>query len=376
MPQRPRCRAAGRRERSLHTLGGVDAFFSRLGLWGNVGAFALAALMIFVAGSKLEHYADRIGRRTRLGQLFAGMLLLAVATSLPEVATSATAALRGEVQLAVNNLLGGVIVQTMVLAAVDAAGSGRALTGRTPSFGLLIQGVGLVLLLAVTAGIASLDAHWKDVRWFSAAGPNLIVLVYFVMQYVTMRTQANPRWMPARGGDESSSSEDTSQDVGEVDEGDALARLLPRFLAAAVIVCVAGWLVVVCTERIAEATGASTSVLGFTVVAFATSLPEISTTLSAARRGHGLAAASNIFGSNAFDVALLGLVAGLAQGPIFAGFLIPSVFAASMGSLLTGIYLLGMLERQDRTIARMGWDSAAVLLLGFAGISVMFLLVR
>jgi cation:H+ antiporter len=92
----------------VHKLGGVDAFFARLGLWGNVGAFALAALAIFVAGSKLERCADRIGKRTGLGQLFAGMLLLAVATSLPEVATSTTAALRGEVQLAVNNLLGGV----------------------------------------------------------------------------------------------------------------------------------------------------------------------------------------------------------------------------------------------------------------------------
>jgi cation:H+ antiporter len=355
----------------------VDALFARLGLWGNVGAFALAALAIFVAGSKLEHYADRIGRRTGLGQLFAGMLLLAVATSLPEVATSTTAVLRGEVQLAVNNLLGGVIVQTMVLAAADALGSGRALTGRVPSFGLLIQGVGLVLILAVTVAIAGLDAHWKDARWFSAAGPNLIVLVYFVMQYVTMRTQAQPRWMPTRGREEESSPDDTtSPGAGEADEDNSLAGLASRFLVAAVIVCGAGWLVVVCTEQIAEATGAATSVLGFTIVAFATSLPEVGTTMSAARRGHGLAAASNIFGSNAFDVALLGLVAGLAQGPIFAGFLIPSVFAASVGILLTGIYLLGMLERQDRTIARMGWDSAAVLLLGFAGIWVMFLLVK
>jgi cation:H+ antiporter len=117
-----------------------------------------------------------------------------------------------------------------------------------------------------------------------------------------------------------------------------------------VLVCIGGYLIVLSTEHIAESTGASQSFLGFTLVAFATSLPEMSTTIAASRRGHGITAASNIFGSNGFDVALLALVAAVASGPMFADALIPSLFAASLGMLVTAIYLVGLLERQDRTV--------------------------
>jgi cation:H+ antiporter len=99
---------------------------------------------------------------------------------------------------------------------------------------------------------------------------------------------------------------------------------------------------------------------------------QFSTTLSASRRGRGITAVSNIFGSNSFDTALLALVAAMSSGPLFADALIPTIFAAGLGIILTAIYLVGMLERKDRTILRMGWDSAAVLVLGTLGIWMMF----
>jgi cation:H+ antiporter len=357
----------------------MNALFERLGLWGNLSVFLGAAAIILVAGYKLENWADRIGRRTGGGQVFAGMILLAIATSLPEIATSATAALRGDTQLAVNNLLGGVVIQTMVLALADVVGGKRALTGRAPSFGLLIQGVGLVLILSVVAVVASLGAHWKGSAWLTDVGPAVIVAVYLLMQFVTMRAQRNPRWKPAardhgRGEQEQSVEGHSDEDVQDADDPLSLGALLVRFGIASAAIFVGGWVVVVCTEQIARSTGASTSFLGFTLVAFTTSLPEVATTFTAARREHGLAAVSNVFGSNGFDVALLGLVALLVEGSLFAESLVPAVFAAALGITVTGIYLLGMLERRDRSIVRMGWDSVSVLLLGAGGMWVMFLL--
>ena len=112
---------------------------------------------------------------------------------------------------------------------------------------------------------------------------------------------------------------------------------------------------------------------GVTLLALATSLPEISTTTAAARNGNYEAAFGNIFGSNAFNVVLLVLVAALAGGAATLEAMSASTrFAAALGILLTSIYLWGLLERDDRTVLRMGWDSAAVVVIALAGFAVMY----
>jgi cation:H+ antiporter len=151
-------------------------------------------------------------------------------------------------------------------------------------------------------------------------------------------------------------------------------RLAGAYAVGSLLVCIGGYVIVMATEHIAKSTGASQSFLGFTLVAFATSLPEVSTTIAASRRGLGITAASNIFGSNSFDVSLLLLVALVADGPMFASAPIPAVFASGLGIVLTAIYLVGMLERKDKTVLRMGWDSALVLVLGLLGIWTMYAL--
>jgi cation:H+ antiporter len=357
----------------------VSELTKALGLWGNIGLFVAAAVLILIVGSKLERWAEQIGRITKLGDVFAGMILLAISTSLPEVATSLTAALHGQVGLAVNNLLGGVVLQTMMLAIADLFGKRRALTGSAPSFGLLLQGVGLIVVLSTTAIAAGLETHWRERTWLADVGPAVIAAIYLLMQYIAMNAQRSPRWTPARGRgepgfDELTTDGESGEAKDDAQDAPSLKRLLLMYAIGSLLVCIGGYTIVLSTEHIAESTGASQSFLGFTLVAFATSLPEIATTIAAARRGHGITAVSNIFGSNGFDVALLALVAVTAGGPMFADALVPTVFAAALGVLVTAIYLIGLLERQDRTIVRMGWDSVLVLALGFGGIAIMFAL--
>lgn len=105
-------------------------------LWLNLVLFVPAAALIGWAGARLERYADVLSRRTGMGQAFTGVLLLAGATSLPEVATTVSAiVVIGNPSLAVHNLLGGVALQTALLAVADAATGRRgdptrALPGR------------------------------------------------------------------------------------------------------------------------------------------------------------------------------------------------------------------------------------------------------
>ncbi len=357
----------------------MSDFFAALGLWGNISAFIAASVLILIAGTKLESWASKIGRKTKRGEIFAGTFLLAIATSLPDVTTSVTAAWRNHPQLAVNNLLGGVVIQTIVLAIADGVGSKKAMTGTAPSFSLIIQGLGLIFVLTTVGFVAVLENYWQLEGRKADLGPAFIALVYGLMVYIGLSRQGHEPWQPVSSDEATVAPE--KEPIANKDkelQGDekSLARLLSLFSCGALVVFFAGWTLVLTIEQITAITGASEGFLGFTVVAFATSLPELSTTLTAARRGRNLTAVSNIFGSNGFNTALLFIIAIVASEPIFKGFLHEVIAATSLGIFLTAIYLLGMLERRDKTIIRMGWDSAAVLVIGLMGMWVMYALTR
>lgn len=107
----------------------------------------------------------------------------------------------------------------------------------------------------------------------------------------------------------------------------------------------------------------SGSWIGATLVAFTTSLPEISTTFGAVRQKAYVLAIANIFGSNALTIALL-FPADLfyRKGPIMAEAHSSNLFLASVGIFITSVFLWGILERRRRTFLRMGIDSTVVLL--------------
>jgi cation:H+ antiporter len=81
--------------------------------------FIAAATATWIAGSLLSKATDVLDDRFGLGEAVGGMLLLGLAGSLPELAITASAALSGDLSLAVGNLLGGIAMQTLVLVLLD-----------------------------------------------------------------------------------------------------------------------------------------------------------------------------------------------------------------------------------------------------------------
>lgn len=363
----------------------LDSLFSGLSIWLNVLVFVVAASIIWFAGTKLEHAAEGIATHTGLGRAFVGLLLLAAATSLPEVATTTTASLGGNSSLAVHNLLGGVVIQTAVLAIADLVAGRNALTFLAPHFVLLIEGVGVIFLLAIVLiGMAVGSEIGSAGGLTSTIGVGiwllLLALAYVLVLYVTYRSQRQSRWTPdtpsnaSRNRDIASSKDTDSQHQKQQPEKQSsaarrsLTQICLAFAGFSLLVLVAGWAVAKSGETFAKQTGLGSSFVGATLVALATSLPEISTTVSAAKNDRYETAFSNIFGSNSFDITLLILVGLLASGPALIQSASPSaMLAAGVGVLVTCIYLWGLLEREDRTILRIGWDSAAVLIVSLAG---------
>lgn len=340
----------------------------------NLAIFAVCAAAIWWAGTRLERYANTISHRADLGQAFTGMILLAMATSLPEVATTVTAvAILNNPTLAVHNLLGGVALQTAILAIADGTKKrSGALTYFSPRFALLIQGVGLILLLQLTtAGVTAggVPEVFSVSVWLIA-----LVAAYGVLIYMIRRYRGDPGWMPARVEDLPPREE---EDEGASRPGGSRAtRTLWLFFAGlSVLVLVGGWGATRTAEALASQTGMGAAFLGATLLAAATSLPEVSTTVSAARNRRYTAAVANIFGSNSFDVALLLLADVLyREGSILAHAESSVVFVAMIGSVMTCLYLWGLMERENRTVLGIGWDSAAAVGVYVGGMAVLYVI--
>ena len=85
----------------------------------NILIFGMLALGIWYAGSRLTYLADAVAGRFKLASSMMGLVFLALATSLPEIATTMTAAAKQNADLVLNNLFGGIALQTAILALAD-----------------------------------------------------------------------------------------------------------------------------------------------------------------------------------------------------------------------------------------------------------------
>ena len=340
----------------------VPVDFAQLPLWQNSLVFVVSAAVIWLVGSRLSVHAAIIADKTGLGEVFVGLLLLAVATSLPEIGRTITASAIGNAPLAVDSLFGGVVLQTAVLALADLVVAQRVLTYFAPRPVLLLQGAMVVLLLGLAlAGIAAGEVvHFLAIGLWSA----LLFGLYAFSLYSLRSYESREQWRPVNVPDELKEKE-LAGVGGQVDRGGhSLTRVAILFAVSSLVIFVAGVLLAQVGDALAVQTGLGASFVGATLLAFASALPEMSTTIAAARMGAYSMAISNIFGTNALLVALVFLAdVFYRQGPILEAVDQSSAFVAAVGLVTTAIYLIGMIERRNRTFLGMGLDSLAVLVI-------------
>ncbi len=327
----------------------------------NLGIFCLAAIAVWIAGSRISGYADAIAELTGFDKAFFGLVFLALATETPEIGTTMTAAAGGNASLALGNLFGGVVMQTAILAVVDVMLLRRALTFFTPRPTLLLQGVLLALLLGLT--MAAVTAGEIFALWGVGLWSILLFGAYLLALYLSHRYQGNERWRPDTPVEQILDDTD-EQSVAELRERYtewSLQRLILFFLLGTSVILVAGMVLAWVGEALAEQTGLGASFVGATLLAISTSLPELSTAITAVRLGNYSMAVSNIFGSNSIMVALV-LLADLSyrDGPILTASEPSALFTVAMGIVVTCAYLVGLIERRDQVFLRMGIDSVAV----------------
>lgn len=339
--------------------------FSGLGLAPLVLIFLAAAAAVWFAGIQLSRSTDVLDHRLGLGEALGGVILLAIATNLPEIAITTSAALSHELGIAIGNILGGIAIQTVVLVVLDvASGKGSALTTKAASLVLGLEGLLVVLVLSISIMGAQLPGG--NGRLEPAAV--LIVVAWLVGVWLVSRARRGLPWHDETGTAPGAQEKPMGHSKQAKAERMGLSRAAWIFGAGAAVTLAAGVVLEQSGEEIAGHLGLSGVVFGATILAAATALPEVSTGIESVHLGDYQLAVSDIFGGNAF-LPVLFLLAGLLSGSaVLPQAQSTDIYLTALGIVLTVVYLWGLITRPHRLILRMGVDSAAVLALYAVGI--------
>ncbi len=347
--------------------------FTSLGLGYNLMIFAAAAAAVWIAGVYLTTYADAIAEVTGAGHAVVGIILLAGVTSLPEIGVTATASLAGDAKLAVNNLFGSIALQVALLAIIDFYVGRRALTAVVPEPAVLVQGsLNIILITVAAAAMVIGDIGVLGVGIW----PTAFLAGYVLCVWILANAEGKHPWLAARGGkvEQELMDELKRPDIGAKPH-EALRTLLLKTALVALVILVAGFVLARSGDAIARQSGLGSSFVGFVLIAFATSLPELSTAISATRRGLYTMAISDILGTNLINVAMVFLVDLLYSGePVINLMDDFAVFGALRAVVLTALFQTGLSERRDKSFLRMGYDSIGVIIVYALGVFLLYTL--
>ena len=274
-------------------------------------------ILLFGGGEFLVRGAVAISNRLGISPLLVGMTVVAFCTSAPELLVSVRSALAGNPDIAVGNVVGSNIANIMLILGISALIKPVAVHKgdvRNDTF----------LMVAGAVTILGLGFYGNVDRWMG------IVMVAVLVTYIVIQYR---REMATGAAD----TDWHVEEVAEFESSMGLWAAIGAIAGGLAGLVVGAELLIGGATQIAALLGVPDAVVGLTIVALGTSLPELATSVIAARRGHSDVAVGNVVGSNTFNVfAILGttaVVSPIAISAQMARFDIPvalgiSVFAA------------------------------------------------
>jgi cation:H+ antiporter len=334
--------------------------------------FAGGAIATWIAGTALSKTTDVLDRRFGFGEALGGVVLLAVAGTLPELAITISAAAKGNLGLAAGNLIGGIAVQTMVLVVCDAVASRRqSLTVLVGSLVPVLEGL---LVIFLVSGVLMGSLLSDSVRIGSLSPASLAIAAAWVAGiYAINQARKAPRWKIEMPGSSPGRPHRRIEHPQEkpVPFTESTARAITTFGVASAVTLAAGVLLEVAGNDLADRAGINGVIFGATILAVATALPEISSGIAAVRLGDNELAVADIFGGNSFQVVLFVVADLIAAKPVLPTAGPQNAWLAVLGIALTAVYAYGVIMRREGCVFRLGRDSqiaVVVFALGIAGL--------
>ena len=314
------------------------------GIWVAV-VFIIVGFVALVKGADwLVDGASAIAKRFGISDLVIGLTVVAFGTSMPEFVVNMVSVAEGTTDLAITNILGSNIINTFVILGLTALVYPIVSQKRSRDFDIplsIIAGVFVLIFVAIQLPFGECE------RGIGRMGGVILLVCFCYFLYNTFR----------HAKDHPEENELANEGVKELTVRRAIALILGGFIG----LIVGGELIVKSAVDLAMRLGVSEAVIGLTVVALGTSLPELATSVIAATKHNSDIALGNVVGSNIFNVFfVLGTSATVRPLPAYEGIEIDAVMV-TLGSI---IVWLAVKTNHERKIQR--W-AGALLLLVYAG---------
>ena len=247
--------------------------------------FLVGFVLLIKGGDWFVDGSVGIAHRFHLPELLIGATIVSIGTTLPEVMVSSQAALQGNAGISYGNAIGSIICNTSLIAAITIASKPGKVNPK--SFSL------------PTAFFFAAAISYAIIAWTSGKFTRLMGIIYLCVFVIymfvsTMQMKKNPEL--ASGGEE---------EEGEGTEEKTLVHDLILMVVGAAAIAIGANLLVNNGTLIAAALGVPDSVIGLTMVALGTSLPELITAITSLLKGHGALSLGNIIGANLFNIILV-----------------------------------------------------------------------
>lgn len=303
------------------------------------------ALVLFGA-DRLTEGATGLARRFNMTELVIGLTVVAFGTSLPEFITSFMSALKGNSDISIGNIVGSNIFNALAIVGCSAAVSPIVISKSTVSKDIPFAILASLALIVVCSDI-----------WIDGAGSTnllsrtdgILLLGFFAVFMAYTFSIAKPK------------AEDTACTAQANDEA---ATAHPEMATWKIILFIViglagliggGNLFVDAASKIAISLGISETIVGLTIVAVGTSLPELATSIVAARKGSSAIAIGNVVGSNIFNIFfVMGVCATISPMPV------GNISSVDLMLLLVSILMLWQFSASKRLVER--WEGCVMVL--------------
>ena len=294
-----------------------DLFFIVLGVW-----------LVLFGADKLTEGASALARRMNVPEMIIGLTVVAAGTSAPELFVSLVSALKGTPDMAVGNVVGSNTMNAMLIVGCAAMVAPMSISRSTVK-----KDIPFAIAATVLLALLSLNHYLGLVDGILLLMGFATFMAYTLMQAKTagaeeVQTELSPVW----------------KNVAYL-----LGGLLGLVLGSNVFVDHA--------SSVAASLGISEGVIGLTVVAGGTSLPELATSVVAARKGQSAIAIGNVIGSNVFNILMiLGVTAAISPLQI------EGITTIDMAVMLASVALIWLFSRTRYTVER--WEGG-LLVVGY-----------
>ena len=266
-------------------------------------------VLLVWGADKFVEGASALARKMGVSPLLVGLTIVAFGTSMPELAVSVTAALRGANEIAVGNVVGSNIFNLLVVAGLSAVICPLVMDKM-----LLRRDWPLSIFAAVLLLVAIAPDH-VIARWKGA----VLLVIFAVILSRQIKAALNDRAQLA------AAEAEAAEEAAEMTKSPVMIWV--NIVLGLACIVLGGQLAVNGATGIARMFGLSETLIGLTIVAIGTSLPELVTSIVAARKGQNEIAMGNVIGSNLFNILLiLGVSAVITPIPVQATSIIDCLF--------------------------------------------------